>query len=113
MAQKTNKSLRFLVTVCVASDPRAGIFNFLFFVLLNDVQLQPKLLDRLEFCRAVPTFSHRGMNVCPICEASLSHHTLYMGNLVPAYTMYHVFPCWPPKKDWQKKMRQRTDFEAD
>ena len=29
---------------------------------------------------------HRGMDVCPICEGSLSHHTLYMGNLVPAYT---------------------------
>ena len=25
------------------------------------------------------------MNVCSICEASLSHHTLYMGNLVPAW----------------------------
>ena len=52
------------------------------------------------------TFSHRGMNVCPICEASLSHHTLYMGNLVPAYTMYHVFPCWQ-----KKEARHRTDFE--
>ena len=47
------------------------------------------------------------MNVCLICEASLSHHTLYTGNLVPVYTMYHIFPCWPPKK------RNGTDFEAD
>ena len=43
-----------------------------------------KLLDRLEFCRAVfeTTFSHRGrpINICLICEASLSHHTLCMGN---------------------------------
>ena len=38
------------------------------------------------------------MNVCLICEASLSHHTLYMGNLVPAYTMYHVFPCWKKRR---------------
>ena len=34
------------------------------------------------------------MNICQICEASLSHHTLYMGNLVAMYTMYNVFPCW-------------------
>ena len=39
-----------------------------------------------------------------ICEASISliHHTLYMGNLVPAYTMYGVFPCWQ-KKRWPEK----------
>ena len=31
-----------------------SIFSSLFFFpLWNDVQLQPKLLDRLEFCRAV------------------------------------------------------------
>ena len=53
------------------------------------------------------------MNVCLICEASLSHHTLYMGNLVPAYTMYHVFPCWQKKKMAKKKVCHRTDFEAD
>ena len=39
------------------------------------------------------------MNVCLICVACLSHHTLYMGNLVPAYTMYHVFPCWQKKRE--------------
>ena len=44
------------------------------------------------------------MNVCPICEASLSHHTLYIGNLVPAaYTMYHVFPCWQKEKKMAEK----------
>ena len=47
-----DKSLRFLVSVRVASDHlRIGIFYFL--LLRNDVQLQPKLLDRLEFCRVV------------------------------------------------------------
>ena len=53
------------------------------------------------------------MNVCPVCAASLSHHILYMGNLVPAYTMYHIFPCcqkkkekrWPGKKKERKKKR--------
>ena len=39
---------------------------------------------------------------------------LYMGNLVPAYTIYHVFPCWQNnKKDGRKKARHRTDFETD
>ena len=86
---KQSQPVRFLVSTCV------GIFLINFFLLWNDVQLQSKLLDRLDFCRAVfkTTFSHRGMNVCLICEASLSHHTLCMGNLVLAYTMYHPFPC--------------------
>ena len=46
--------------------------------------LQPKLLNRFEFCRAVfqTTFSHWVINVCAIYEASISHHSLYMGNLV-------------------------------
>ena len=30
------------------------------------------------------------MNICPIYEASLSHHTLWMGNLVWFYYMYTV-----------------------
>ena len=50
-----------------------------------DVQLQPELLDILEFCLAVcvlDDFLHMGMNICPICEDSLSHHTFCMGNLV-------------------------------
>ena len=41
-------------------------FKLIFFLVLgSDVQLQPKLLDRLGICRAVfwTTFSHRGMNV--------------------------------------------------
>ena len=33
------------------------------------------------------------MNICLICEASLSHHTLYMGNFGPRV---HV-SIWPPK----------------
>ena len=28
-------------------------------------------------CCVLKVFSHRGINVCPICEASLSHYTLY------------------------------------
>ena len=56
--------------------------------------------------------SHKGMNVYAICEASLSHHTvLYMGTLVPACTMYQVFPCWQQKKV-EKTVHHHTDFEA-
>ena len=50
-----------------------------------------KIPDRFEFCRTVfyMTFSHRGMNVCPICDASLSHHTFLYGKfdlvLITAY----------------------------
>ena len=66
---------------------------FLFFKLWNDVQLQPNL----EFCRAVfkITFSHKGMSICPIYEASLSHHTLYIWEIWSGSNncvdMYHVF----------------------
>ena len=66
------KVIRFLVSARVAS------------LLWNDVQLQQKLLDRLEFCCALTTFSQRGMNICLICEASLSHHTsIVYGKLDP------------------------------
>ena len=54
---------------------------------------------------------HMGMNVC-MTETSLIRHTLYTWNLVPAYTMYHVFPAGK-KKRWPKKARHRTDFEGD
>ena len=67
------------------------------------------------------TFSHRGMNVCLICDASLSHHTLYMGNFIPAY-IYHgsritYFPVGKKKRKKRlpkkEKVYHRTDFEAD
>ena len=40
------------------------------------------------------TFSHRSMNVCPICEASLSHYTLCMGNLSGSNNRVYVFNGW-------------------
>ena len=51
------------------------------------------------------SLTHRGMNVCPICEASISHHTLCMGNLVPiiAYTCIKYFT------GWQKKLAKKED----
>ena len=76
------------------------------------------MLDRLEFCHAVfeMTFSHRGMNVCPICEASLSHHTLCM-KFGPSVYSSMYFPVGQKnvkkKKKNLKKARHCSDFEAD
>ena len=50
----------------------------------------------LSCCALTDFFTCGGMNVCLICEASLSHHTLYMAK----------------QKRWPKKARHRTDFEA-
>ena len=119
----TKKRLRFLVSTSVASDPPWRHVK-IFFLLWNDVQLQPKLLDRLEFCRALiqTTFSHRGMKVCLICEASLSHHTLY-GKFNPrVYNVSHnsLLARWPgnkinksapPHRFWSRPMtRNRRPF---
>ena len=54
-------------------------------------------------CCALNDFSHRGMNVCRICEASLSHYTLYMGNLGPPRIQ-----CIPVAKNKQKMAEQNT-----
>ena len=59
--RKAKKSLRFLVSVRVASDPRASAFLVFIFVFASTI--------------VVPY-------VCNICEPSLNHHTLYMGKLV-------------------------------
>ena len=54
------------------------------------------------------------MNVCPICEASLSHHTLYNGKFVPRVYNVSRISLLAPKKRWpKKKPRHRTDFEGD
>ena len=81
-----------------------------FLMLWNDIQLQPKLLDQLEFCRAVfysTTFSHRRMNLCPF--ASLSHHTLCMRNLVWLTVCTCITYGWPqinvsPHRFWSWPM---------
>ena len=46
------------------------------------------------------------MNICPICVASLSHHTLY-GKFGSSVYMYHLFPYG------KKKVCHGTNFEAD
>ena len=62
------------------------------------------------------------MNVCPICEASLSHHTLYTRTCtwemlsprihVQCVIYFHVGPQKMAEKR-RKKMCHRTDFEAN
>ena len=80
MCVRPTKKLRFSYFLAIIAVKIAGSIGILPCCALNDL------------------FSHRGMNVCLICEASLSRCTLCMGHLVPAYTMYHVFRCWPKKK---------------
>ena len=71
--KNTHQKINFIVSLgpnkvsCFWSphvSPQTCAWNFLRW---NDVQLQPKLLDRLEFCRAVvlATFSHRGIKRLP------------------------------------------------
>ena len=49
------------------------------------------------------------MNVCPICEASLIHYTLYMGNLVAVYTCITYFPVGKKKKTRHHQFWSRPD----
>ena len=60
----------------------SAFLGFLF-LLWNNVQLHPKLLDQLEFCRAVflMPFSHSASSM-NIFVRSLSFYTLCIGNLV-------------------------------
>ena len=46
------------------------------------------------------------MNVCPIYAASLSHHTLCMGNVV-WFQSTHI-TGWPPKKITNKRKVKRV-----
>ena len=77
------KHLRILVSVC------AGIFNFVSLFAMKQCPIAAKIAGSIGIllcCVLDNFFTSRGMNICPICEASLSHHTMYMGYLFPAYT---------------------------
>ena len=96
-----------LVSARVASDLRVCIFNFLFvcYETISNCNQNCWIDWNSAALCFKGCFSHRGMNICPNCKASLSHHTLYMGNLVPA------FSC---RKITQKNQaRSRTNFEAN
>ena len=73
---------RFLVSACVASDQCVVIFFFLAMKRCPIAAQIAGLIGILPHC-VLNYFSQRSsINVWPICVASLSHHTLCMGNLV-------------------------------
>ena len=87
---KQKKSLRFLVSACVTSDLCVGIVNFLFLCYA----MMPNCSQNcwIAWIYAVLCFkwlfSHRGMNVCPICEASPSHHTVCIWKIWSRISMF-------------------------
>ena len=89
--RKNNFTGLILVDVrTAASDPRVDIFNFLVFLLWNDVQLQPKLL-----------------------VATCMHHTLYIGNLVPAYICIIYFPVGKSKRITMRILKPTDDQKPE
>ena len=82
------KRFRFLVSALVALDPLVCIFSFLpFFCAMKWCPIPATIAGSiwiLPRCVLNDFFTCRGMNVCRICAASLSHHTctLCLGKLV-------------------------------
>ena len=101
------KSLQFLVFRVHRLRPARPYLKFSFFFAMKRFPFATKIAGLIGnySVLCVKRLFH-------ICEAALSHHTLYMGNLVPAYAMYmyHVFPCWQKKRWPKKEMHHRTDF---
>ena len=59
-------------------------------------------------CCVLNDFFTKGYELLPDCEASLSHHTLYMehfGHRVYWPELYHAFSCWKTKKITKKNKR--------
>ena len=102
----TEKSLRFLISVRVTSDPRIGIFSFLF--IYYETMSNCSQNCWIDWNSAVLCFkqlSHWGM-------ASISHYTLCMGNWSGSNNriymyMYHVFH-WLAKKRLPKKKKKKS-----
>ena len=76
-------SLWILVSAHIASDPRVGIFSF---IIVKRCPIAAKIAGSIGilpcYMYVLNDFFHTGMNLCPICEATLGNHTLCMGNLV-------------------------------
>ena len=93
-------------SLCVSPQTSTSAFLIFFFFAMKRCPIAVRIAGSiriLPFC-ALNDFFH----VRVWTFASLSHHTLYMGNLVPAYTMYHVLPCWQ-KKRWPKKKGKKRE----
>ena len=102
---------------CALKAPYVFVFVFL---LWNDAQFQPKLLDRLEFCCTVffkQLFPQRGMFACfvrPLLLSSPPYLCMGKVGLIPITAYMYVFH-WLAKKKKKKKKKNchRTDFKAD
>ena len=80
----TNLFGRFLVwSPCASPQTRMSAFLDYFFGAMKRCPIAAKIAGSIGIlpCCVLNDF-FRSMNVSPICEASLSHHTLCMGNLV-------------------------------
>ena len=112
------ESLWFLVSAHVTSDPCISIFSLSFLFLcyesmINCTKIAGSNGSLPRF--VLNNFFKRGMNVCPICEASLGHHTFLYGRfgLVPitacAYhlknftqkTKLNKIWSWPMTRNWR------------
>ena len=79
------KSIRFLISARVASDPRVWIFNFLFFFLLwNDVQLI-----------AAKIAGSNGILPCMLCFKQPFHIGVWM--FVRFVTILCIWEIWSPR----------------
>ena len=84
-----------LVSARVASGPRVGILNCFGYETMSNCS-QNCWIDLNSAALCFKRLFHIGMNVNPIFEASLSHHTLcIMGTFWSGFNnrvyMYHVF----------------------
>ena len=107
---KAQRSLWFLVSARIASDPRISILKFRCFcyeTMSNCSQNCWIDLNPAALCFK-RLFHTGGMNVCLICEASLSYHTLYIWNLVSAYTCITYFPVCKKKDYPQNKPKNAS-----
>ena len=103
---------------CASAFLFIDLFIIIFFAMKR---LQPKLLDRLEFCRAsVLNDFFTWIWVYERLPDLCGHHTYYgkFGLVVVQYTYY--FYCMlmakkrlPPPPPQKKMCRHRIDFEAD
>ena len=92
---------KYLVSARIVSDPCVGIFSFFFFLFyliffwaMKRCPIASKLAGSIGIllCCVLMTFSHMGMNACPIVRPLLA--TILMNGtfgLVPITTYTHIF----------------------
>ena len=65
-----------MVSMCIIASA------FLVFFAKKRCPIEGKIPGSIGILTCCASFQIRDMNVCPTCEASLSHHTLCLANLV-------------------------------